>query len=388
MVNIVNMTPFANLRFTNRDAQGLEFGVFMAKTAMDIPATGDCSFSSEQEPFALTDEYHGAVNMSALRYASDFVPWKPLSDVSADATAFAPGGQPMADWTVGLRVEDALGLAVEKKLRVTGPRNWVYERAKGRKGAWRLAAPETALSVPLRYDLSFGGMVVDGKDDADQPVWRAYEHNPIGTGWIEPDLTPTDQPVPAPQIEAQDDPVRSAFSAMEPQGFGPIPPAWLPRRPLGGTYDQAWLDEIWPNWAPDYDFRFHNAAHPDLQAPRHLEGPLRITLENLHPDLPQWQFTVPDQRLVALALQRDGSIHLLEMVRDLVFLDIGEAAGRDPRLLSMWRTPFDARRTVGLTLYLMDGDKLIERGAERLTPADCACDPAFLDPDYNDEEAA
>jgi hypothetical protein len=390
MVSIINMTPFANLRFSNRDARGLEFGVFMAKTAMDIPATGDCTFSSEQEPFALTDAYHGALNTSALRYPSDLVPWKPVSDVVADAVAFAPGGQPLAEWTAGLLVEDALGLAVEKRLRVSGPRAWVHDgAAKARKpgGGWRLTAPEAALQVPIRYDLAFGGMLGDGRDDDDQPIWRAYEQNPVGTGWLDADLTPTAHPLAAAQITALDDPLRSAFATQQPQGFGPIPPAWLPRRPLGGTYDQTWLDDIWPNWAPDYDFRFHNAAHPDLQAPRHLDGGLRITLENLHPARPLWQFTVPDQRLVAIALQDDGQILVLEMVRDLIFLDIGEAAGRDPRLISMWRTPFDLLHTTGLTLHMANGHKLAGERAKRLTPADCACDPALLDPD-NSEEAA
>jgi hypothetical protein len=387
MVTLVNMTPFANLRFTNRDARGLEFGVFMAKTAMDIPAEGECTFSTEQEPFALTDEYHAAMNFSAVRYPSDFVPWKPVADVVADAVAFAPGGKPAKDWTAGILVEDAYGIAVEKRLRVTGPRDWVYEKQKGRKGAWHLAGAEAALRVPLRYENAFGGMVAEGEDDSGHPVWRAYEQNPIGTGWIDANLTPTDGPVAAPQIEALDDPVRSPFAMLEPQGFGPIPPAWLPRRPLGGTYDQAWLDEVWPNWAADYDFRFHNAAHPDLQAPRHLEGALRVTLENLHPGRPLWQFTVPDQRLVAIALMDDGQVLVLEMVRDLIFLDIGEAAGRDPRLLSMWRTPFDPLRTKGLTLQRATPEQLAGGGALRLTPADCAVDPALLHPEDNDEAA-
>jgi hypothetical protein len=199
--------------------------------------------------------------------------------------------------------------------------------------------------------------------------------NPVGSGWCPGNLA---DGAPAPQIEAVEIPVTSPETRYTPQGFGPIPPAWLPRRALGGTYDQDWIDHVWPNWPSDYDFRYHNSAHPDLQAPRHLEGALLIELENLHPERPVWRFSVPDERLVAIAAAHDGSVQVLEMVRDTVFLDIGEAADDDPRLLSVWRTPFDLLTTRGLTLRLIPADRFSAMAAQRLSPADCACDPALL----------
>ena len=117
MTRIINFTPFANLRFSNLDAQGREFGVFMVKTAHDIPAEGLCPLSTEQEPFVLTDSYFGELNVSPLRYPSDMVPWKPVSDVILDAVAYAPRQKPAAEWQAGLRVSDSQGMVVEKWLR-------------------------------------------------------------------------------------------------------------------------------------------------------------------------------------------------------------------------------------------------------------------------------
>ena len=125
MVTIRNLTPFANLRFSNLDARGQEFGVFMVKTAMDILPDGTCRFSDEQEPFVLTDQFHGDLNTSALRMASEFVPYKPVTDVMADAVAYAPGGKAASQWSCAIQVHDAEGLAVQKAVRVSGPRHWV-----------------------------------------------------------------------------------------------------------------------------------------------------------------------------------------------------------------------------------------------------------------------
>ena len=387
MTRIINFTPFANLRFSNLDAQGNEFGVFMVKTAHDIPAEGPCTLSSEQEPFVLTDSYFGELNTSPLRYPSDMVPWKPATDVILDAIAYAPSGQPSAEWQVGIRIRDAQGMELEKRLRVTGPREW-----SGQSGRRQISAPRPVPDLPIRYDLAHGGILSDGEDKDGQPIMRACETNPVGCGWLDRAPKRDERNHAAPQISGVDGSLPDPAREVPPEGFGPIPPAWLPRRSYAGTYDDHWLNEVWPGWPHDYAFRFHNAAHPDLQSAGHMRGALSIELTHLHPDRPVWRFSLPDERPVVVALCEHGGTTLIELQRDTVFLDIGEDAGTDPRVFCVWRTPFDPLNTESLTVMIRSGaecDELYGAGQLlRLTPADCACDPALLDPDVpeNPEE--
>lgn len=385
MVSITNFTPFANLRFSNFDADGREFGVFMIKTSMDIRQDGTCVLSSEQEPFAFTDEYHGELNASSVRYPSDFVPYKPRSEVILDATAYAPGETTAREWDVSVRVSDDKGVFVEKTLHITGPRQWqpewfralsANEEAEWQRfgklfRGWKLSEADPISQLPIRYEYAFGGMIETGKNEDNEPFFTAYEHNPIGRGLIDNQHTDRRYPVPAPQIEDPLYPVITAGTCYSPQGLGPTPPAWLPRRALGGTYDQNWLDNVWPKWAKDYDFAFHNAAHPDLQGNRFLEGSLIVDLKHLHPTDPQFVIRIPASKPVVTAVLANGERVLLEMVRDTVFLEISDEFRHDPRVHCLWRTPFDLTVTEAISVRWEDDPT---EPTLRLTPKEVAHD--------------
>lgn len=402
MVKITNFTPFANLRFSNRNAAGKEFGVFMAKTALDIGMDGECRFSSEQEPFVFTDTYHGDLNLSSVRYPSDFVPYKPHSEVIVDATAYAPGGKPATEWPVSIKVSDDLGIFVHHELRVTGPRKWtptwLRELSDGQKRDWRkfkplfrgwaLSSPGPIRSLPIRYEHAFGGTIDKGFDDDGNPVLEAFQHNPIGCGLIDPEFTDHTKPVHAPQILSRDTVLSDAHGQYAVEGLGPVPPAWLPRRPLGGTYDEHWIEHIWPNWAADYDYRFHNSAPVSSQGARYLEGAVRIELQNLFPDRPDFTIRLPDEQLVAISRRNDESVVALKMVLDTVYLEISEQDQNDPRIYCIWRTPYDMTATEDLALLRCGPQDMGRINPVRVNPDEVACDPVLLDPDRDEEEAA
>lgn len=93
-------------------------------------------------------------------------------------------------------------MLVEKRLRVTGPRWWVPR--------WK---------VDLREE--------------HKPEWQKHRKYTIRQ--------------PAPRIEALGAPVKDPYAPHSPETLGPIPPAWHPRLPKGGTYDDHWQDHVWPN---------------------------------------------------------------------------------------------------------------------------------------------
>lgn len=367
-VLVENYTPLPSLRFSNTDNQGRAFGVLMIKAALDVEADGTCTLAPEQEPFNFTDATHGALNASSLRYPSDLVAYKPATDVIVNAIARAPEGRPARSWEVGVRVADGTGPRLEKRLRVTGPRRWEpqWRRAlsEGERERWRqhrhlfrgwsLSEPEPALSVPIRYEHAYGGLMPKGLDTEERPVVEAHEANPVGCGWIDPDWSDHTQAVVAPQIEGLDEPVTQAGHTYPPQGFGPIPPAWLPRRTLGGTYDQAWIDGVWPRWPADYSFAFNNSAAAELTASPFLSGPITVELENLRPGGGRFRMTLPDIAPVILVTAREGEPCLVLPQLDTLVLDLAGTEVFDCRVLLTWRLVFHELETETLDVLLAD----------------------------------
>ena len=80
------------------------------------------------------------------------------------------------------------------------------------------------------------------------------------------------------QIEDPKNPIADPYKAYAPESLGAIPPAWEPRLPLGGAYDDHWQKNIWPEWPPDYSFAYHNSAHPGLICDGYLAGDERISM--------------------------------------------------------------------------------------------------------------
>lgn len=343
-VDLRNLTPFPNLQFANWDQHGREFGVFMVKTAWDIAEDGTCTLSDEQEPFTFTDTYHSEVNESSPRYASDLVPFKPRTDIILNATTFAPHGRKSSSWIASVEVVETTGASVigKKDIAVTGPRVWQPTRR-----GWQLSDAEPIASLDIRYEYTFGGTLPAGKDDEGQDLWKAFERNPIGHGWIT--KTSDRQPITAPQLLANEHDLADPYAVQKPVGLGPIPAAWLPRRPLGGTYDQNWIDHTWPGWPADYDFSFHNAASDEFACDLPVGAGVQLTLENLHPTMTRWIIQVPDPQLVAY-LQVGTEVVPYALMADTVFLDIAEDRLSDPRVFVVSRLVFDRTTTDGITL--------------------------------------
>jgi hypothetical protein len=69
-----------------------------------------------------------------------------------------------------------------------------------------------------------------------------------------------------------------------PAGFGPIDPAWLPRRALAGTYDERWDRTKKPLLPDDFDPAYALSSPTDQRLPQLLIGGERIELLNMTPD--------------------------------------------------------------------------------------------------------
>jgi len=343
-VEFVNYTPFPALAYQALDQHEQRFHVVALRTTSEIKSYGTLQFIPEQAPLAVTDDYHGEMNKSSVRQEGDLAPFKPRCDVIVIGMAYAPMGRPARRFTAGIRIDGpkqsrplpprpqglnptmapspaALAawekeaaelranplqgpVILDRLLAVCGPRWW----EKGTLGGWALTSPEPIVSLPLRYEYAFGGECRIDKNEPSaryvEPKYRlteeqrrqhpdgpekapvahtACETNPVGMGYAEEWYLKAKKikRVKAPQIDLPDDPVREFGKTYTAQGFGVIAKAWLPRRTLCGTIDDAFIKSGRP-LPEDFDFAFWNGAHPDLQVPW-LAGNEEITLTNLCP---------------------------------------------------------------------------------------------------------
>lgn len=340
-------------RYYSRDTENNSFGIVIVKATYEITPAGDLLAAEEQAPMLFTDKCHGDVNVSSLWHPSDLVPLKPVTDVIINGTATAPEGQSLPSWECSVAINDNDECLLTKSFRVTGPRSWEpqwkrplrdgeameWRRHRHLFRGWELSEPEPVTSVPLRYEFAYGGVIEIAGDDG-SPRIDTDHHNPLGRGRIDRDFTDHTKKVAAAQIEALDDPITDPYAIYRPVNVGPIPPAWLPRRPLGGTYDQAWLDSGWPAWPKDYSFSYHNSAPADLRVSPYLTGGEIITLVGFSEGGEQ-KIRLPQQNMMTrFATSGDGGWDVKNMNLDTVFLDLGARRQKDWRVYLTWRVNF------------------------------------------------
>ena len=168
--------------------------------------------------------------------------------------------------------------------------------------------------------------------------------------------------------------------------------AWLPRRHLGGTYDQTWLENTHPNWPRDYDFEYHNASNPRLRARAFLGERLKFEFVGLHPEKRHWviEYNAPT---VAAVFETQDSHSPTKLNADSFHFDLNFEEHRDPRLFVNLRAAFDAYRTDLIELSELSDDDLHQHEDEREPldlidapfPEQVAVPPYKLDPDYEEE---
>lgn len=183
-------------------------------------------------------------------------------------SAYAPGGVPTQSVAVAARVGPLV-----KRLSVIGDRYWISGRHASN------AQPFTEL--PLTWQNAFGG--------------PEFARNPIGKGQAEVEVHGA-RVVPLPNVERPEGMVASVRDRPEPGGFLPIDISWPQRASLAGTYDQHWLDNLFPGLARDVDWGIFNLAQTDQQLPQpSWQGGESYELMNMHPseprlagELPRW----------------------------------------------------------------------------------------------------
>lgn len=252
----------------------------------------------------------------AMRYSSDFVPYKPNTDVLLAGHCYAPGGRSVDRLPVSLSVGDRT-----KRLVVIGNCYWISDFLP------TTTKPEPFTTQELSYENSYGG--------------PGFDRNPIGKGHAEIELPNGSRALPRPNIVYPEYESRSADAQREPAGFGPFPSMWHQRRSKTGTYHGAWLRQRWPWFPSDFDWSFFNAAPPDQQFNRYLAGDEKLRFENLHPDIPNYECSLPAVRVRCFYADVIGapiSFSEVLIALDTVWIDMDAE-----KVILVWRGVTDLR---------------------------------------------
>jgi hypothetical protein len=223
---------------------------------------------AEQVPLVMSDVFFGEPGLSAPKYEIDFPPLKPSCEVVLNCSAYAPGGRPAERVTVSAQIGNW-----SKSFDVVGDRTW-YMAA-----GMHATEPNPFISMPISYDRAFGGVDLRHEDSAQH---AAYMSNPTGRGFHKHLRAEWIQSSPIANTEESGDPVTRPDGTYRPMSFGVIGRHWEPRAKFAGTYDQNWIDNVFPFLPEDFDPRYYQSAPPDQQLGR-LSSEQRVTLANLTP---------------------------------------------------------------------------------------------------------
>ena len=286
---------------------GRELLVVCVKGTFTIPKNGEePRLAENQVPLVEADVYSEEPGLSAPVYEIDYAPRKPKCDVLFNGRAYAPKGRPATRVKVSLQVG-----SVSKSFAVVGHRVW-------KKGYLSIkpSNPTPFVTMPISYDTAFGGVDENHKDPKKH---RAYMENPIGVGFHSYLKSEFVKDKPLPNTEELRKPIKKPDGKYRPMSFGPTGRGWQPRYPLAGTYDQDWIDKVFPFLPADFNEAYYQSAPPDQQIP-YPRGGETVTLVNLTPES-RTAFRLPYKNIVVWFFMKDGSEKDVPAVADTIVIE-------------------------------------------------------------------
>lgn len=304
-MDLLNSTGMQAAYTQGTDKDGRDSLVVVVKGTFRIPLDGGEPVPADvQKPLIMADTFTGEPGFSAPVYEADFAPVKPRCDVLLVGSAHAPNGQAVTHLPVGLKVGSLV-----KSFTIVGDREWTLGGLQVSPGK-----PRPFVKMPISYDRAYGGTDNVHEDPAQHSAFMA---NPIGRGYRRHLIQI--EGLPVPNTEEVNKPITSPKGDYRPMSFGVIGRNWLPRYPLAGTYDQNWIDNIFPFLPPDFDNGYFQAAPPDQQLP-YLTGGEEVVLANLAPQ-ERLYFKLPKLDMPIVFFYKKGGRHETSGVIDTLVLE-------------------------------------------------------------------
>lgn len=172
---------------------------------------------------------------------------KPKGEWLLNGALFAGKGQTINAGQAKVKIANH-----SKAINVFGDRQWQ---------AGLPSSPEYFESMPLDYHHAFGG--------------DTFNLNPTGKGFKTNDL---------PNTESPSDTITNNNKHYSPASFAPIDPSWPQRAQHQGTYDKHYMDNFFPGYPKDMDWRLFMNAAEDQWLDDFFIGDEAFELHHMHPE--------------------------------------------------------------------------------------------------------
>jgi hypothetical protein len=337
-MELINNTRMVAGYTMGLEPSGRELLVVVIKGTFVLPKAGEeVRLHEEQLPLIMADTFTGKPGFSAPVYEVDFAPRKPFCDVLLLGSAHAPGGREVTRMRVGLRVGQ-----VTKTCEVVGDRVW----QAGLTGI-SASAPRRFSQLPVSYDVAFGGA---DRSNEDESKHDAYLPNPVGRGWHKHLTESAIDGAPLPTTEQPGEPVISPTGTYRPMAFGPVGRGWPERARHAGTYDQHWLQNIFPFLPADFDERYYQAAPVDQQVPVQKE-PIEVVLSGFTSDGVR-QFVLPHFEAPVFVFPKRGQHEQYTAAMDAIVIEPDQE-----RVSMSWRVSRPLKRSLHEIAQVLVGRK-------------------------------
>jgi len=320
------------------EPSGREHLVVAVKGTFTIPPPGqDPELSERQVPLVEADTFTGEPGHSAPVYEADYPLRKPRCDVLLLGSAYAPDAKPTERVQVGLKIGP-----ITKTFHVVGDRFW--QAGKAVRPGSQIRPFE---QLPIVFDRAFGG-VDDFHPDASKH--SAYMLNPVGRGYhaeIDPYLV---DGTPMPNTEELERPIEHPNGDYLPMSFGPVGRGWTPRLQFAGTYDQDWLDNVFPFLPADFQEDYLQAAPADQQMP-YPAGGEEVFLLNLSPE-GRTNFRLPSVEVPVVFFRRRGERSEARCVIDTIVMEPDNGT-----FTMTWRASIPMQKNIFEIVQVLAGHK-------------------------------
>ena len=268
---------------------------------LTVVAKATFQLTPEESPLAPTqdavveaDSFWDHDERKSLANASDLVPYKRHAEVLLVGHAFAPRGVAVGALVARLTVAE-----IDKPIDITGDRHFLLDGT--------LSHPGRFTKMPLRWERAAGG------PETSNPVGVPTGEEARPDGWGR---------VPVPNLVPSGRHVASRGDVIPPACYGPIAASWPTRRARLHRHANVFSPQAWASrpLPADFDMAYFNAAPPD-QYVRELVGSERITLENLHPQIPLLQTRLAHVGPRATVDFGSGSKYEVPFVCDTLLID-------------------------------------------------------------------
>jgi hypothetical protein len=281
-MNLLNDSPFVSGFILSAQSEAGFALTIIVKGTFEIRTDQAVAIAQAQASLTVSDEYYNTgQEPSSPRLESDFVPYKPRTDIVLVGRAYAPGQKPVASLIATLRVGQ-----IKKSIAVFGDRVWYHP---SKLSSTLMTNPVPFAAMELTYEKAYGGM--DGK------TGERNQANPVGRGFALSQSKESLHEKFLPNLESPDHLISSWDDRPKPVGFGFIGKNWQPRLQYVGTFDKRWERQGGLVKPKDFRFDFYNGAHPDLQVPGYLRGDEEVEMHHLTPE-GHLRFRLPGMRPV------------------------------------------------------------------------------------------